>query len=64
MEGIDRGMIDGALSHPDVDMACRVNELIAENERLRLLVGELLMENQSLRQSAKLRAAAESSGRH
>jgi hypothetical protein len=61
MDRIDRGIVDGALPHPatEVDIVCRMNELVAENERLRLLVGELLVENQSLRQSAKLKAVPE-----
>ena len=42
------------------DLNCRVCELETENARLRLLVGELLVANQSLRESLKLVRAEES----
>lgn len=37
----------------DTDLPSRVCELEAENQRLRLLVGELLVQNQRLREEAK-----------
>ena len=41
------------------ELECRVCELETENARLRLLVGELLVANQSLRESLKLVRAEE-----
>lgn len=42
-------------SQPVVDLHCRVCELETENGRLRLLVGELLVLNQRLREDMKVR---------
>ena len=39
----------------EADLPCRLRELETENQRLRLLIGELLVENQSLRDLAKAR---------
>jgi hypothetical protein len=36
-----------------LDMQCRVCELETENKRLRVLIGELLVANQQLREKAK-----------
>ncbi|HTV04722.1 MAG TPA: hypothetical protein VME86_05085 [Acidobacteriaceae bacterium] len=44
-----------ASAEPAVDLHCRVCELETENGRLRLLVGELLVLNQRLREAAKVR---------
>jgi hypothetical protein len=38
---------------PSADLPCRVCELETENARLRLLVGELLVANQRLREENK-----------
>jgi hypothetical protein len=38
---------------PEPDLKCRVCELETENTRLRLLVSELLVKNQGLREDAK-----------
>jgi hypothetical protein len=37
----------------ETDLPCRICELETENQRLRLLVGELLVENQRLREIEK-----------
>jgi hypothetical protein len=42
-----------AAHEPKLDLRCRVCELEEENARLRLLVGELLVANQRLREEAK-----------
>ncbi len=45
--------ITGRDAIPAVDLHCRVCELEVENARLRLLVGELLVANQRLREGAQ-----------
>lgn len=39
----------------ELDVACRMRGLEEENARLRLLVSELLVENQRLREDARVR---------
>lgn len=62
MEASARRRSDGAPPHPvsrevgpaaAADLRCRVCELEEENARLRLLVSELLVTNQQLREEAR-----------
>lgn len=55
MEGGVEGPVRvGSVERPaEADVASRVRELEEENTRLRLLVSELLVENQRLRESAR-----------
>ncbi|HEV2464096.1 MAG TPA: hypothetical protein VGT04_09845 [Acidobacteriaceae bacterium] len=52
--GVARPVRVGSVERPaDADVASRMRELEEENARLRLLVSELLVENQRLRESAR-----------
>ena len=52
-QGTRPGMAPAAAEHAELDAQCRVCELETENARLRLLVSELLVENQRLREDNK-----------